>query len=119
MPVRKPSTAFLARRSSREMRAMVSGCRKRRGSSVLTATYSPRNTSRRENPLVALVAGQLALAARRFLEQLLHDGVGGDPFRGRGEVGQDAVPQDGRGERLDVFGLHVRAAVEQGRTHEQ
>src|SRR6516165_7656665 len=43
MPVMKPSTTCLARRSSWAMRAMVSGCRKRRGSSwILAATMRSR-----------------------------------------------------------------------------
>src|SRR5262245_33125919 len=38
MPEMKPSTTWRARRSSREMRAIVSGWRKRRGSSAVAAT---------------------------------------------------------------------------------
>src|SRR5262249_61670868 len=111
MPLMKPSTTWRARSSSREMRAIVSGCRKRRGSS-LTATdvlYL-----RCENLAEALVARQLAFAARRLLQNALDDGIGRDAFRRGGEVRQDAGPQDRIRERLDVFGLHVGAAVEQG-----
>ena len=38
MPEMKPSTTCRARRSRRVILAMVSGCRKRRGSSSFTAT---------------------------------------------------------------------------------
>src|SRR5437762_31903 len=42
MPEMKPSTTCRARRSSRVMRAIVSGCRKRRGSSAVVATRLPQ-----------------------------------------------------------------------------
>src|SRR5690348_471861 len=96
MPEMKPSTTWRARRSSRVILAMVSGCRKRRESSSRTAgkgklQYQPAAQARgirslacaagwsvrlrREDLLEAVVAGQLALLAGRLIEQPLDDGV--------------------------------------------
>src|SRR2546430_9516969 len=55
------------------------------------STLFPYTTLFRSDPLEALVAVQLALAAGRLLDQLLDDRVGGDALGGGGEVGQDAV----------------------------
>src|SRR5262249_51216274 len=63
--------------------------------------------SRRENSLEPFVARQLALAAGRLLEHLVHDRVRRDALGGGGEVRQDAVPQHRVGQRLDVLTLDV------------
>ncbi len=139
MPVMKPSTTCRARRSSREMRAMVAGWRKRRGSSSFRRPWmrpgvrfrcvrvdesrsSPtRNVEpeldRRHDAKIFLNRSSAVRSPsllRRLLEQLLDDRVGGDAFGRGGEVGQDAVPQHRVGQRLDVVGRDVRPAVEQG-----
>src|SRR5262245_48794695 len=110
MPLMKPSTTCRARSSRREMRAIVSGCRKRRGSS-LTATDVLSLGS--EDLAEALVTRQLAFAARRLLQNALDDGIRRDAFRRGREVRQDAMPQHRIRERLNIFGLHMRPAVEQ------
>src|ERR1022692_1776976 len=155
-PEMKPVTTCLARRSSWEMRAMVSGCRKRRGASFFLATMffsrcrslvgmtgegenegrgerkmgidcvlpislspilpfslSPLLASRGENLLEALVLGQLAFLGRRVAHNAVDDLVGGDAFGRGGEVREDAVPQDGQRQGLDVVGLHVRSAFQE------
>src|SRR5262245_50874236 len=106
MPVMKPVTICLARRSSWAMRSSVSGCRKRLGSSRVLATgeshlldaacgvanscYAASGDAlRRENLLEALVLGQFAFLGRRVAQQSVDHLVGRDAFgRGR-EVGQD------------------------------
>src|SRR5262245_59668180 len=140
MPEMNPSTTWRARRSSREMRAMVSGCKNRRGSSSFLTAIKQTPTplaawqshilrgrkgycyakpqaaikSRCEELLEALVLGQLAFLRRRLLEHALDDVVGSDAFGGGGEVRQDTVPEHWVRQRLDVVGLHVRTAVEEG-----
>src|SRR5690348_7427878 len=92
MPEMNPSTTWRARTSSREILAMVAGCKNRRGSSSVTATGSLHQPARRtskgsslagpagwqiksrgENLLEPLVAGQLAVLGGRILDQLLDD----------------------------------------------
>src|SRR5207253_1131088 len=109
MPVMKPVTTCLARRSSWAIRAMVSGCRKRLGSSwFFLATvfllksitiyaerrrgeweidpftplppFLPFGRLRREDLLEALVLGQFAFLGRRVTQEALDHLVGRDAF---------------------------------------
>jgi hypothetical protein len=59
------------------------------------------------------VTGELAFAGWRFLDEPLDDGVGGESFADGGEVGDDAMSEDGSGKFLDVFDIGGGASVEE------
>src|SRR5579883_2703947 len=66
-----------------------------------------------KNLLEPFIAGQLAVLGGRFLNQFLDDRVGGDAFRGRGEVSENAMPQHRIGQCLNILCLDMDAAMQQ------
>ena len=60
-----------------------------------------------------LIARQFAFLVWRLLQHLLDHGVGGDAFGRGGKVRQEAVPQHGQGQRLDVVSLDMSAAIQE------
>src|SRR5260370_38287903 len=92
-PDRNPSTTLRACSSSREIREMASGCK---------------------NLLESRVTRQLAFLRGGFLDQPLDHFVGRNAFALSREIRDDAVPHDSRGQRRNVFGGNVAAAVQEG-----
>src|SRR4029453_4250121 len=92
MPARNPSTTCRARISSREIRLIASGCKN---------LFEPG------------IAGELVFLGGSAGDQTLDDLVGGDSIALGGEVDDQAMPQDGLGQGLNVVGAHVRAASQQ------
>src|SRR5207245_568221 len=93
IPERKPSTICRARRSSREIRLIASGCK---------------------NLLESGITGQLVFLGRCDLDEALDDVVRRDPFALGGKIEHEPMPQHGLGQGLNVVGGDVRAAVQEG-----
>src|SRR5688500_17464188 len=92
IPERNPSTMCRARTSSREIRLIASGCKN---------LFEPG------------IVGQLVFLGGCAGDQAVDDFVRIHSVALCGEVHDQAVPQHGLGERLDIVGGDMRAALEQ------
>src|SRR6476660_9981001 len=92
IPERKPSTMCRARISSREMRLIASGCKN---------LFEPG------------IAGELVFLGGSAGDQSVDDLIRGDSIALSCKIDNQAVPQDGLGQRLDIIGADVRPTAEQ------
>src|SRR5436190_14463888 len=92
IPERNPSTMCRARTSSREIRLIASGCKN---------LFEPG------------IARELVFLGGGAGNQSIDDLVGADAVALGGEVDNQAVPQDGLHQRLNVVGRNVGPAAKQ------
>src|SRR5262245_37083825 len=93
IPERNPSTMCRARTSSRAIRLIASGCKN---------LFEPG------------IAGELVFLGGSAGDQAVDDLVGGHAVALGREVDDQAVPQHGLGQGLNVIGADVRAAAQEG-----